>query len=94
MNNSMSQTFSGEDPIANLEHNLARTLKPVLPDPDFVKKLGYRIINPPPITIERRPELKAIVFFAFALFSGVMFIWLLIRFYRLLTGPGKTVKNL
>lgn len=89
MNNSMSQTFSGEDAISILEHNLARTLKPVLPDPDFVRKLGHRITNPPQITLERRPQLKAVAFFAFALFSGAMLVWFLIRIYRFLTGMGK-----
>jgi hypothetical protein len=90
MNNSMSQSFSGDDPLSILEHNLARTLKPVLPNPDFVKKLGYRIMNPPTITVENRTGLKAFVLFASALFSGILLIWLLITLYRFFSGRGKS----
>ena len=86
----MSQSFSGDDPLSILEHNLARTLKPVLPNPDFVKKLGYRIVNPPVITVENRTGLKALVFFAFALFTGILLIWLLITLNRFFSERKKS----
>jgi hypothetical protein len=88
MNNLLSQPPMGDDPLAMLESALSNTLKPVMPNPEFVRKLGHRIINPPSITLERRTEMKVFLVFAFALFSGVLVIWLLIYLVRFLRGKS------
>jgi hypothetical protein len=82
MNNQMSQSGYRDDTLFVLENSLGNILKPVSPNPDFVKKLGYRISHPSTITLERRTEMKAFALISFGLFSGVLIIWLLVSVFK------------
>lgn len=82
MNNHMSHQGFPDDSLFVLESSLGNILKPVSPNPDFVKKLGYRISHPPTITLERRTGMKAFALISFGLFSGVLITWILVTIYK------------
>jgi hypothetical protein len=64
--------------IEAFENQLALTLNPVQPDPEFAGRLRKRVFLEPAVLVENHRSLaKAYLIIAFGLFCGVLLVWLL-----------------
>lgn len=60
-----------------LENNLINHLKPVQPNPEFISKLGDRLLGNKGIKIENPRHGYAYLFVSIGLFLGAFLIWIL-----------------
>ena len=68
--------------LMGLEEDLSVYLKPVDPDPDFIRKLGDRLTKPNLVSIEHHHNtLLAGILVAAGLASGALLVWLLRRLW-------------
>jgi hypothetical protein len=67
-----------------LEEELLFSLNPVRPNPEFINRLGQRLMREPATVLEKRPFLGAYLVVASGLFGGVLLIWVLGFIYQLL----------
>lgn len=65
-----------DETISVLENNLTKNLQPVLPNPDFIKNLGNRLVRKKSIQIENPTYGLAYLLISFGLFIGALLIWL------------------
>jgi hypothetical protein len=62
-----------------LEDNLVNHLRPVQPNPEFIVKLGDRLLGRKNIQIENNKFRFAFLLLSLGLFLGVFLVWLLRR---------------
>lgn len=65
--------------FATMESELNSNLLPVLPNPEFIKNLGKRLLGSKNIQIEDPNHGLAFIFIGLGLFVGVLITWLLRR---------------
>jgi hypothetical protein len=59
-----------------MENSLFNNLKPVTPDPQFIQKLGSRLLGTKNMRIEDPNRSMAFVIMSLGLFLGVLLVWL------------------
>ena len=59
-----------------MENSLVSHLRPVQPNPDFVLKLGDRLLGSKNIFIEERNNALAFMSISVGLFIGALIVWL------------------
>jgi len=59
-----------------MENSLVSHLKPVQPNPDFVKNLRNRLMGPKNIYIEDRNHGLAFILISLGLFVGALVVWI------------------
>ena len=59
-----------------MENSLFNNLKPVTPDPQFIQKLGSRLLGTKNMQIEDPHRSMAFVIMSLGLFFGVLLVWL------------------
>ncbi len=60
-----------------LENNLVNHLRPVQPNPEFISKLGERLLGNKGMKIENPRHGYAYLFVSMGLFLGALLIWFL-----------------
>ena len=61
---------------ALMENSLFNNLRPVSPDPQFIQKLGSRLLGTKNMRIEDPNRSAAFVVMSLGLFFGVLMVWL------------------
>ncbi len=59
-----------------MENSLVNHLRPVQPNPDFIKNLGNRLLGTKSIYIEDRSHGFVFLLLSLGLFVGAMIVWL------------------
>jgi hypothetical protein len=72
------------DPIERMEAQLTHGLRPVQPDPEFVRRLRNRLANPPDVSLENRPKMPALVVTVGFLTTGIIILWVINRVRRMI----------
>ncbi len=65
------------DSTFNFEQKLTKMIKPVKPDPVFLKSLKSRLTQSPSIFLETSKKQVGLIIFGVGLFSGAFIIWLI-----------------
>ncbi len=60
-----------------LENQLALSLPEIQPAPEFIQRLGRRLITQPTVVLEQRPRTLAFLVFSLSLFVGAFLVWLM-----------------
>jgi len=68
--------MSEENSYLVMENSLVSNLRPVQPNPDFIKNLGKRLLGSNNIYIEDRNHSLAFIFLSLGLFVGALLVWL------------------
>jgi hypothetical protein len=63
------------DLFFNLERDLQRSLRPVLPDPTFVNQLQVRLANPGPTIMAPKTAGLGLMLAAVGLVAGLVLLW-------------------
>mgnify|MGYP007094539447 CR=1 FL=1 len=63
----------------SMENSLLFNLKPVQPDPEFIKKLRMRLIGSKNIYIEKQNYQLSFILLSVGLFIGALLVWLFRR---------------
>ncbi len=67
------------DPLLEIEEQLSHRLNPVQPDPEFIRRVHYQLINPPGVLLENRADLSRIIPVLVILSSGFLILWIIYR---------------
>ena len=73
--NSRGEPSFGE--IHPLEYELRRRLKPITPNPAYIKRLRAQLYRVPRIVVENKPKLTGWVMLLMGLFSSVLAVWII-----------------
>lgn len=65
------------DQFTNLEHKLASVLKPVNPDPEYVRRLGHSLGRAPVAVLERSTNTAPVLMIVLGLAAGVTAAYLI-----------------
>lgn len=68
--------MSGLNSYLSMESNLVSHLRPVQPNPDFVSKLGDRLLGSKEMFIEDRNNALAFILISVGLFVGALIAWI------------------
>lgn len=69
--------MNDENSYLVMEKFLVSNLRPIQPNPDFIKYLGKRLLGPNNVFIEDRNHSFAFVLISLGLFVGALLVWLL-----------------
>ena len=69
-------TMNETNPYLLMENSLVSYLRPVQPSPEFVSKLGDRLLGSKNIYIEDRNHAVAFMLISLGLFFGALIVWL------------------
>ena len=69
--------MSKEKSYEIMENNLISNLRPVQPNPEFVKNLGIRLLKSDNIRLEDPNYGWAFIFVSIGLFIGALLVWIL-----------------
>jgi hypothetical protein len=69
--------MNGEEIITEFEDYLNHSLTQIQPNPVFVVNLQKRLTSEPTTILENRTVQKSYLIVAFAIFGGLLFIWLI-----------------
>ena len=67
------------DPLLEFEERLSHKLNPVQPDPEFVRRVHYKLTNPPSVILENRANISGIISILIILASGLFILWIINR---------------
>jgi hypothetical protein len=68
--------------MSSLENQLENMLRPVKPDPAFIRSLQGRLVSTPPTILEPRSGAQAYALVGLGLFGGVLFFWILRQIFK------------
>ena len=74
-----SELQTQADPLLEIEKQLSQRLNPVQPDPEFVRHVHFKLINPPNVILESRVDLSGIISGFVILASGLLILWIINR---------------
>jgi hypothetical protein len=63
--------------LFRLEHRLAESLKPIRPNPAFIKSLKHKLSNGTNTVVERSQDYYGYVAIGLGLLAGAFFLWIL-----------------
>jgi hypothetical protein len=67
------------DPLLEIEERLSHKLNPVQPDPEFVRRVRYKLTNPPSVLLENRANISGIISILVILASGLLILLIINR---------------
>jgi hypothetical protein len=65
-----------EELLHSLEGHLQTSLHPVAPDPEFIRKLRTRLVEPTPPILEKETGIMSLLVILFGLLSGIAVLFL------------------
>jgi hypothetical protein len=60
-----------------LEFELRRRLRPITPNPEYIKRLKAQLYRVPKIVVENKPRITGWMMILMGLFSSVLAIWII-----------------
>jgi hypothetical protein len=75
----MTQIGQPDNTYDEVEEQLQESFKPVIPDPEFVRRLYHRLTTTPAMVVERRSNAEMLLVVAFGILTSAFLIMLLKR---------------
>jgi len=75
----MTQAGQAWNQYDGVEEQLQESFRPVIPDPEFVRRLYRRLTNSPTTVVERRSEAGILLIIALGVLTGVVGLMLVKR---------------
>jgi hypothetical protein len=75
----MTQADQAMNQYNEVEEQLQESFRPVIPDPEFVRRLYHRLTYKPAMVVERRTDAEFLLVIAFGVLTGAVVILLVKR---------------